>query len=267
MKKFSVCLMLSFLCMTASAFADETPIKATGYIFIFNGNQITMPSEYAVYSVNDRVYMPLRFICESAGLDVKYDPEGQVVFVTNQKKVETVPAYPPDTKKKLDDLTSEVEKLKKENKALKEDLKKQKESISSKIAEQGLNNKNNYKKVPADVEDDNMRFEIKNASFDMDGLNLRVRVTNVNSGGMAYGLKPSDCVLSLNGKEYSSSTGSSTNLYSTLNEKNDSVEDQLMFRDVEETDENKEGLYTLKIAYRDMQGYENKEMYLNFRIK
>ena len=79
-KTITIILIISIFLLTTVAFADEIEkfIKVEHGIKI--GNQ-TVELEHPIYEKNNRLYVPLRNLCENLSIPVKWDDENKEVFL------------------------------------------------------------------------------------------------------------------------------------------------------------------------------------------
>lgn len=184
-------------------------VSLVNYRFEINGEEVTVPKSYYIMSKNNTTYVPLRFVSENLGSMVKFE-KGKITIedARYMRDLETGVIKPIEANRRLlDDTLKEVERLKKENEALKTQisrLEKQYDSVKA------------YKKLPTG-ETDTFGFSVRLDSVVSvnDKATLNIVLENKDKDNIFYFL-PEKTEVTLGNRSTSSIKNITTNLHSAL---------------------------------------------------
>ncbi len=193
-----------------------------------DGEVVNLPSNLLVMSKDYTTYVPLRFISENLGAEVIF--EGGTITINKGK----------DTSKTSDstkilDLQREVDRLKKENDALKGQL-------------ATLNNAIRYQSLPAttsSTSDSGLNIKVSNLTTKSNKVGLFVEIKKLKDKGYSS-INILDTILTVDSKDYHTSSGDTDMiLASILSNKDDNREGYVYFSGIDTT--KIKGIVTFKL--------------------
>lgn len=166
--------------------------KSNELLFKFNGIYKELPEEYTTLIYNNRTYIPARFVAESLGVEVNFDENTKT---TSFEIPKVIPK--PITE---EDCKEFIEKYKKENEELREEIKKLKEANNS----NSNDSSSSYSRMPQDKSYKSFKITLQDVDLNKNDIYSKVfvKLENKSSDRETVKISAYDMYVEADGKTY-----------------------------------------------------------------